>query len=496
MILRKLSNLSSLNKNLGLSLFVLSLFIPLKTIGSELPKSLKDLETLETRVFTDYDDYLPEIESSVVLEIQKDPYSAYAHYLLTYVYLRLYSQNTKEAELAKKADSSAQQAMLLEPKSEFGYLAMSDVYQSLGFQEQAWAYLKMIKSPSWRAMYRLIKFQYEPVSSFKAYKALEFCALEHPESRGILVPLILNVMKNFNEETLSASLKKLNKEFDHPLLKQELAVYDIAKGKLAEAENIFDSLKPSYNKFPEIALNYGNLLLTEFHKKNKAYKIEQETLQIKALPKIIYDRISLQIALMHLDKMETNLFFQKAAHVLENSSDPLSTMEVLALAIAQQNPENLSPYMSRLSSKIHVNSDFYAMLGRLYAENLGDQIEAIHNFTKALVLEPGNFAYYDSIGVSYFRLNQFKSALGAFTKATKLNPEDSVAFYNMACVYSREGRQDLAWSSLKHAIQLDPSLEITARDDSDLAALKKLSSFKMLTSPNEEILKPASSNQD
>jgi tetratricopeptide (TPR) repeat protein len=50
-------------------------------------------------------------------------------------------------------------------------------------------------------------------------------------------------------------------------------------------------------------------------------------------------------------------------------------------------------------------------------------------------------------------------------------------YYNTACFESRAGRTDAALAHLRRAVELSPSLTQLARDDDDLAALRKLPEF-------------------
>jgi tetratricopeptide (TPR) repeat protein len=52
--------------------------------------------------------------------------------------------------------------------------------------------------------------------------------------------------------------------------------------------------------------------------------------------------------------------------------------------------------------------------------------------------------------------------------------------YNMACFYSRVGRDDEALHWLKHAFELDPALKKTARTDTDLVRIRNHADFVAL----------------
>jgi tetratricopeptide (TPR) repeat protein len=65
-------------------------------------------------------------------------------------------------------------------------------------------------------------------------------------------------------------------------------------------------------------------------------------------------------------------------------------------------------------------------------------------------------------GSSY---NQLDNALKDCKKSHDLSPDDSVASYNFACVYSRQNNIDLAFEYLTKAIKMDPESAQHARND-------------------------------
>ena len=59
-------------------------------------------------------------------------------------------------------------------------------------------------------------------------------------------------------------------------------------------------------------------------------------------------------------------------------------------------------------------------------------------------------------GVSFYNKGQYDQAITAFTKATKLDPDDAVTYVDLATSYMATGQQSHALASLDQAIALDP----------------------------------------
>ena len=65
---------------------------------------------------------------------------------------------------------------------------------------------------------------------------------------------------------------------------------------------------------------------------------------------------------------------------------------------------------------------------KLLAKNRTKQ--ALYQFNEAIRLER-NFNYYNSRGLTYLRLGDSKHAVEDFMEATRLEPDDVVAYYNL-----------------------------------------------------------------
>lgn len=109
----------------------------------------------------------------------------------------------------------------------------------------------------------------------------------------------------------------------------------------------------------------------------------------------------------------------------------------------------------------------YNYLGYMWVERGERLAEAEQLIRRALVLEPGNGAYLDSLGWLYFKQGKFPEALTELSRAAEsLEEPDPVVFDHIGDTYHQLGKQAeavLYWQKAQH---LDPeNKEITAKLD-------------------------------
>jgi tetratricopeptide (TPR) repeat protein len=78
--------------------------------------------------------------------------------------------------------------------------------------------------------------------------------------------------------------------------------------------------------------------------------------------------------------------------------------------------------------------------------------EAIGMIKKALVLEPQNAAYLDSLGWAYFRLGDYDQAEENLRKAIDKNPNDATMQDHLGELYAKTGRLKLAAAHWERAL--------------------------------------------
>jgi tetratricopeptide (TPR) repeat protein len=82
----------------------------------------------------------------------------------------------------------------------------------------------------------------------------------------------------------------------------------------------------------------------------------------------------------------------------------------------------------------------------------------------------------------YHNLGQTEAALADYAEAIRLNPQDSSAFYNMACLLAGQGRYDEALAGLRQSLTLDQAKShiTNAQTDPDFEPLRDDPRFQAL----------------
>ena len=97
--------------------------------------------------------------------------------------------------------------------------------------------------------------------------------------------------------------------------------------------------------------------------------------------------------------------------------------------------------MARLTAAIEKNPQLglaYLGRGEIYKQT-GDYQAAANDFEKATKLEPYNFNAHYQLGLMYQYLKKFAEAIQSYQKAVEIRPMDADANMNLALVYSQTG---------------------------------------------------------
>jgi len=110
--------------------------------------------------------------------------------------------------------------------------------------------------------------------------------------------------------------------------------------------------------------------------------------------------------------------------------------------------------------------------------------EAIKTYQSAISLNDKNEKAFVYLGYAYYRNNQPSLAEDAFKKAINLNPQSSLAHYNLALSYwvfkkSLSSKSaSLAMSELVLALKLDPSLQAKVKGDPKFRNVLRMQTFQ------------------
>lgn len=95
-------------------------------------------------------------------------------------------------------------------------------------------------------------------------------------------------------------------------------------------------------------------------------------------------------------------------------------------------------------------------------------------------------AIYMDQGLRYLQLSKYERAEQEFKKVLEVEPQNEVAWYNLACTYSRWGKVDLAIEHLRRAVEHGFDDVGHMQKDSDLDAIRNDARFKAIIAGIQE----------
>ena len=102
-------------------------------------------------------------------------------------------------------------------------------------------------------------------------------------------------------------------------------------------------------------------------------------------------------------------------------------------------------------------------------------------YRQALSLEP-DVNVYNGYGISLMRTGKLDDAEKAFLKAVSINPDDSMPYYNLCCLFAKKGNLDAAFLWLDRAIDKGMRDRAFMKQDLDLEPLRDDSRYKAIMS--------------
>jgi Flp pilus assembly protein TadD len=117
------------------------------------------------------------------------------------------------------------------------------------------------------------------------------------------------------------------------------------------------------------------------------------------------------------------------------------------------------------SARAHNNlGNWYKSQGRLD--------DAIHEYTRALELDPSYFGAYTNLGLTYDQKGRMEEAVRCYARALTINPHDAQAYNNLGIAYGKLGLLDRAIEIFHDGLQFAPD-DSNLRSNLGLAYLKK-----------------------
>jgi tetratricopeptide (TPR) repeat protein len=448
---------------------------------------------LETQIWTSEDSQLPDLERRVVREIQMNPESAYAHYLLSHISLRFLALDPSDAATMKIATESAQQAVDIDPKSEFGYVALVELLDLTGHSDKGLALINEMKRSGLKSSWRidLLKARLSVDTALEGdVSALFKTAMDDRDANlDIITPYLISSLHSDDEMTDIAEIERWNSLYPHQNFLQILAVKHSEVGNYQQAHTDYQKIISGDANNKEALINDAILLYKHLNKYKESLAIFDRVAKTgsEQLPEgvqTVYNAHRGSV-LLHLNKKKES--FQCYISALKSSGNSEAMLNFVGSSFQEINKVKELVELLNLANEENPGSPgMHAYLGELYSEKVKDQKAALESFANAITLDPGQSHYYNLMGLAYYKMDDFDDALKLFSAATKIDPLDATAKYNEACALARTGKQDLALDSLASAIELDPNLRQTAMSDTDFNSLATTRAFIEMLQPEKE----------
>lgn len=201
-----------------------------------------------------------------------------------------------------------------------------------------------------------------------------------------------------------------------------------------------------------------------------------------------------------------NYFYQqKYEDALENYKKALEISRALknkeAMSICYNNIglvyQNLEEYESAIESfqkALEISTemgDLGAMtihlqniaINYIYLENYSRSKEFIKralNILEQIDNPISRSMFSNLLGVIHYKRKEYKKALRKYVEAIKANPQNDIAYYNLACVNSIQHNVEEALKNLRKAVSLNPSYKQSGPTEGDFKHLRDLEEFKAI----------------
>lgn len=379
--------------------------------------------------------------------------TAHLYYLLSLTYLHLFMSDSIEVKLLQQALQLAQEAIELQPDSEGGYLAMSEMLSTLGKKPEALFLLhtleanaqKKQKPKSWRLRFHLARIQSQDPASLAS--TLEALLQENPSPllQNLILPdLVAALQLSQPEASYIKALQQLEVRFPHPLLRHKLVSAYLAAGQVSQAQQLCQRGLQQDPRDIWLQIHTQVIRYRFLHQSETAYHhlLALETLTPDGLHSLLW---------MHMGLVQQQMRHKTAAYGYMQK----------ALEQNDFSPEFLEE-VHQAYIHVHQEPAFLSLLEHLQEE--------ASNHT----------ALYGQLGRTASHLKRYPEALGWYNQGLLLDPEEATFHYNKSCVLALQGKEREALHWLQQALELRPDLSMDAQHDTDFISIQHSDAFQAL----------------
>ena len=398
------------------------------------------------------------VEKKLVRYLSEKPLSPFIHYLMSVTYLKKYKRHPNKLSLLQKSYQLANQAIELNPRSQFGYLAFAQLLCFVNKPEQSLLILRSAKdksiASSWRVDYwqiksywKIVKKRYRsPVGKNKenlSYLALALNKLEKTIQRekvnlSYFLPLVIEMIRAHSDTKIQLEIiDHWINIAKHDLLLELKAEVLISRGDLKLAKEIYKNLLQQNVSSAKVRLAYAKLLLRSFQQPHQSLRelnsIGEDCCTNALKVQLFKTKAASYFLIDNNEKAQE--FFIKALLLSRSPSRYLKT--IVESYLDKKEFNNLEKLLEQLAIDMPGHSVVFALLGQVQSKYLKKFQQSIDSFDNALTLAPTKGNYETLKGFSYFHLHQFQNALASFNRALVLNPLDGLAKLGKLSVFSR-----------------------------------------------------------
>lgn len=464
---------------------------PISDIQQKNKNEYKSLREIEIDLFALSDEKISSLESSIIRQYQNAPKNPYVNFLLAVYYTKQYEVDRINVKKLRQATKIARHTTELSPKSAFGYLSLSYIALAIGQTPKAQEIFKIVESKI--GVKRNIGFHYikykinsssisyeEKLAEMRAL--LQSSAIPSTMKKKLLYPTAEDISPSvFIEET-----KKWGDLLKEPLLSFLIGRAYHRNKNYSKAHELYNQAIAQNFRDLDLLVEDGVLLTYKLNQPKAAIERLQSALKIAKEENVYFGLLAADI---HLHLGAAFIEVGKIDEAIESHFISLREFEnkneLLKVIYSKYRSKEAYSALQKLLSKINLEIPGQSLSYAMLADTLNHDLEkpelSLTSYADAITLEPSNLDFYNGMGLAYYKLNNYESALNVFHLALEIDPTHATSHYNLACVRALLGQKQLALDSLAKAIALDPTFRRLALEDQDLLSLHTAPQFITMT---------------
>jgi tetratricopeptide (TPR) repeat protein len=450
--------------------------------------SSREITGLEEALEEASDHELPKLESKIARQLQLNPGSHQAIYLMSKLLLKMFSNDPGSFLLLKQSSELAAQAYELKSSDDMGIAALAGILDITGEPERGLALLNEAEARGiklgWRGKLARAKILLN-IDSPEAVLSLLKDALKDPRSSHLVISstLIKAISTHFEGLEQVEQLKLWRKICQSYTMDLALAGSYAINNQFKDAITLYSDILVGHPQNFEALFNQGVVALRLKDAELAVKSFLSASGYAKSPSEKSMAQTNLALALISSQR-KLDVAKVVAYEAIKGATDSESVLVGIVSAFRRETSVSSTlAFLEGLETSVPGLHLGYALKAELLSEKLGRHYDAMQSFTNAIALEPGRSEYYNGRGLAWMGIGRIDIALGDFESATFANPDDASARYNVACALARLGRKDDALASLGMAFAMDERLMSHARTDQDLRSLHRDPSFESLLNP-------------